>query len=396
MADVEHQPVARVADDRAGPRRHRAQASPVAFDVVVVGGVRQRLARHRHQVGDARTIRRSVPVVEVGKPGHADPVAEPAEHQFARGVGDAGRGRVRTAGRGERIALHRHQRHAHAQGSQQRLAGDASAHYDLRHADVVAVACMQTPKSSIAFYAVQVDAETRVDVVLRAQHIQQARREAPRIADFFLRRMHHASDALCTCKRRFDGDGFGGIDQSLLHAERPLAFDHRLRRRQRCGVVVDMQLAGDALVELDRMARQQLAHRRARFEGELQRRQRVLLQARQRRVAQEGQSPAPEVGIRGEARAERAVTAGEHARQLFPQGGPGHRIGIGVTQLRAIRERGLQGRPGRAIDHDHAPAATRKGVGGRQPDHAGTDHRDIGLRRGMRGLRHARVNAARS
>jgi hypothetical protein len=193
------------------------------------------------------------------------------------------------------------------------------------------------------------------------------------VAGFLLGRVHRTGQPRRAVQGRFDAACLLGIDQPLVHTVGLLQRDHAGRALHTLGAGIQVQLAGDDVVEGDGMALQQGLHGLARFQRQFQRGQRIAAQCTGIGLAQKGQAPAHEVQVRRPVRAECAVAAEGHLRQLPPCGRAGHRVGVDVAQLRAVGEGRAQRRTGVAVHQQHRCAAPCSGVGTGQANHAGTD-----------------------
>src|SRR3546814_5980759 len=119
VADVEQQFGSGAQDDGHRGRRHRPKPRPFALQGFVGGRTGERLARQPEERLKWLVLRGRIPGPQFGEDRDSHPPGQRAEHDLAGSIGNADPRRPLARRGGERIALHRPDRHADASLAQE-------------------------------------------------------------------------------------------------------------------------------------------------------------------------------------------------------------------------------------------------------------------------------------
>ncbi|HEY8245350.1 MAG TPA: hypothetical protein VII68_17935 [Casimicrobiaceae bacterium] len=139
-------------------------------------------------------------------------------------------------------------------------------------------------------------------------------------------------------------------------------------------VGVELQDAALEVVVAEAGRRAEVLERVARVQREIEALDRVVPRARRQALDQEAQPPQPLAPVRAQAEEQRRVLAPEPFRDLERCVGVRPRLGVGRRDLAAVRERGLEGGAGLAVDQRDLVAVGCEVPRGGDADHASPEH----------------------
>ncbi len=202
--------------------------------------------------------------------------------------------------------------------------------------------------------------------------------EQPRVPRLLRGRVDAAGDPVRDVReRRLQFEALLARQHALFAAAEPRLQLHLAPRAlHRRPVRLHDELARGRPVEVERLARDEVAQQVAREVGEQQQAARRLPGRRRVAGAHEGEQPAPLVRVGLGAEVQRPLGIEQPERHLAEHARPGEGCDVGVGELAAIGEGGAAAGPGLGVHHgDFVPFAGEE-VGGGQADDAGAEDED--------------------